>query len=221
MYFISKQVNQSNSNIKFYLILVAFIANGFSCFSQSLFNNNYIIQKRFLSVEDGLPSREVLCSVKDKTGFMWFGTANGLCRYDGKSFKTFTKQKDGLFGNIIERLVVDDSNRLYIMFRPSFVDNKFIVSSHADKFQVFDLNTYKLITLSEALPNMPFQSKNIEIIDNANRGELYFISSAPYKIWQFNVKKGFRFRGDLIQWDHVKLLTNSLHNDFYHNSIFI
>ena len=215
-----KKLNQSNSNIKLYIILFAFIANGFSCFSQSLFNNNYIIQKRFLSVEDGLPSREVLCSVKDKTGFMWFGTANGLCRYDGKSFKTFTKQKDGLYGNIIERLVVDDSNRLYIMFRPSFVDNKFIVSSHADKFQVFDLNTYKLITLSEALPNMPFQSKNIEIIDNANRGELYFISSAPYKIWQFNVKKGFRFRGDLNQWDHVKLLTNSFHNDFYHNSIF-
>jgi ligand-binding sensor domain-containing protein len=42
-----------------------------------------------LTLEDGLPSRLVNATVQDKAGFIWFATANGLCRFDGKDFKTF------------------------------------------------------------------------------------------------------------------------------------
>lgn len=179
-------------------------------------NNNYNIQKRFISVEDGLPSRVVLCTVKDKSGFMWFGTENGLCRYDGKSIKVYTKQKDGLYGNIIERLVVDDSNRLFILYRPNIIS-----SVITDKLQVFDLNKYTLKSLSNAIPNLPVPSKNIEVIDNAGNGDLYFISSAPYQIWQFNLTKGFRLRGILNLWENQKLFSGRLfYADFYYNSVF-
>ena len=41
------------------------------------------------------------CSLKDKTGNIWFGTTGeGVYRYDGKVFTQFT-QKDGLCGNDI------------------------------------------------------------------------------------------------------------------------
>jgi ligand-binding sensor domain-containing protein len=40
-------------------------------------------------VEAGLSNNTVLCSVKDKYGFMWFGTKDGLNRFDGYVFKTF------------------------------------------------------------------------------------------------------------------------------------
>jgi ligand-binding sensor domain-containing protein len=40
-------------------------------------------------MEDGLPSRLVYDAIQDKDGFMWFATANGLCRYDGNNFKTY------------------------------------------------------------------------------------------------------------------------------------
>lgn len=33
---------------------------------------------------DGLPSNTVLCMTEDSYGFMWFGTKDGACRYDGK-----------------------------------------------------------------------------------------------------------------------------------------
>ena len=40
-------------------------------------------------VEHGLSNNTVLCSIQDKKGFMWFGTIDGLNRFDGYSFKTF------------------------------------------------------------------------------------------------------------------------------------
>lgn len=42
-----------------------------------------------LNVNSGLASNEVTCILQDDLGFMWFGTTNGLCRYDGYQFKTY------------------------------------------------------------------------------------------------------------------------------------
>ena len=39
---------------------------------------------RRLTVEDGLPANTVRNIVQDKLGFIYFGTDNGLCRYDGR-----------------------------------------------------------------------------------------------------------------------------------------
>ncbi len=40
-------------------------------------------------MNDGLPTNAVRCIVQDKQGFIWFGTDNGLCRYDGYEVQTF------------------------------------------------------------------------------------------------------------------------------------
>lgn len=39
-----------------------------------------------LKTTDGLPSNTIYCSLQDRFGFMWIGTRDGLCRYDGHSF---------------------------------------------------------------------------------------------------------------------------------------
>lgn len=60
----------------------------------------------------GLPSNTVYDISQDKDGFIWFGTENGLCRFDGKNFRTFTT-KDGLPDNSILRVHGDKTGRLY------------------------------------------------------------------------------------------------------------
>jgi ligand-binding sensor domain-containing protein len=40
-------------------------------------------------VENGLSNNSVECSIQDDDGFLWFGTINGLNRFDGYAFKTF------------------------------------------------------------------------------------------------------------------------------------
>lgn len=45
-----------------------------------------------LTMQDGLADNTVTSIYKDKDGFMWFGTNNGLSRYDGKAFKNFSSE---------------------------------------------------------------------------------------------------------------------------------
>jgi ligand-binding sensor domain-containing protein len=40
-----------------------------------------------LSIDDGLSQQTVLAIAQDATGFMWFGTEDGLDRFDGYSFQ--------------------------------------------------------------------------------------------------------------------------------------
>ncbi len=42
-----------------------------------------------VSIEEGLSQSSVYSIVQDSIGFMWFGTENGLNRYDGYSFRVF------------------------------------------------------------------------------------------------------------------------------------
>ncbi|MDP4172551.1 MAG: two-component regulator propeller domain-containing protein [Bacteroidota bacterium] len=42
-----------------------------------------------VSIEQGLSQSSVNCILQDKNGFIWIGTADGLNRYDGYSFKVF------------------------------------------------------------------------------------------------------------------------------------
>lgn len=54
-------------------------------------NNSYAQHYKFhhITTVDGLSHNEVRKIVKDSEGFLWFGTQNGLSRYDGYSFKVY------------------------------------------------------------------------------------------------------------------------------------
>ncbi len=45
---------------------------------------------RVLTMQNGLADNTVSCIHKDMDGFVWFGTDNGLSRYDGKNIKNFS-----------------------------------------------------------------------------------------------------------------------------------
>ena len=50
---------------------------------------------------------------QDKKGFMWFGTENGICRYDGKEMETF--YHSDLLDNEILRIHEDSWGRIWFM----------------------------------------------------------------------------------------------------------
>ncbi len=58
-------------------------------FAKNLFLQEEI-QFKQIKIEDGLSQSTILCIIQDKKGFLWFGTANGLNRYDGYNFTVFT-----------------------------------------------------------------------------------------------------------------------------------
>ncbi len=72
---------------------------------------------RHWQVEHGLSNNAVICSLQDKRGFLWFGTKDGLDRYDGYSFKVFRSDADdsGSIGsNFIHCLYEDVHGVLWV-----------------------------------------------------------------------------------------------------------
>lgn len=93
-----------------------------------LFSGEYAVGQKlnfeYLTVKDGLPQSTVRTIVKDKYGFMWFGTWNGLCRYDGNKFKlyqTIPGDTTSIGNNRIHYIYKDAKGILWIETFNSFI----------------------------------------------------------------------------------------------------
>ena len=68
-------------------------------------------------VDNGLSHNTVRCVIQDKTGFMWFGTGDGLNRFDGINYKIFhNDQQDttSLRNNSIHSLYEDREGKIWV-----------------------------------------------------------------------------------------------------------
>jgi len=66
-----------------------------------------------LGVNDGLPHGSVYSITQDKKGFMWFGTPDGLCRYDGSeliSYKYIARDKQDVINNFVRGKMQEDNS---------------------------------------------------------------------------------------------------------------
>jgi ligand-binding sensor domain-containing protein/serine phosphatase RsbU (regulator of sigma subunit) len=72
---------------------------------------------RTLSLADGLSQSTVNCIMQDRKGFMWFGTVDGLNRYDGYRFKIYKTEPDnprGLRNSMIRALLEDRNGMIWV-----------------------------------------------------------------------------------------------------------
>jgi signal transduction histidine kinase/ligand-binding sensor domain-containing protein/DNA-binding response OmpR family regulator len=72
---------------------------------------------RFEHISAGLSQSTVTCILQDRKGFMWFGTRNGLNRYDGVAFTTFenlVKDSTSLSHSYITALFEDSKGNLWV-----------------------------------------------------------------------------------------------------------
>lgn len=103
------RVDQSKSRTIFFIFISILIGSNFS-FAQNI---------RFgqITVEDGLSNSYVNCLLQDRNGFIWFGTDDGLNRFDGYEIKIYRNNPDDLTSlseNIIWALFEDRSGYLWI-----------------------------------------------------------------------------------------------------------
>lgn len=64
------------------------------------------------SVAEGIPSAETYEIFQDSQGFIWFGTDNGVCRFDGKNLEVFNV-KDGLSDPVVFGISEDYKGRIW------------------------------------------------------------------------------------------------------------
>ena len=91
-----------------FLISIIFLFLCQFLFGQQLLFENY-------TSEDGLSQNAGYAISQDNNGFMWFGTQDGLNRYDGRSFKVYSQQNTighKLPSNIISSLFFDERKKM-------------------------------------------------------------------------------------------------------------
>ena len=121
-------------------------------------------------VENGLSNNTVFCSVQDGKGFMWFGTKDGLNRFDGYSFKTYRN---------------DPSN-------PKSIGNGLIYSLHCDKEAILWVGTNKGLYIYDPVndsfsPVKHTEQMNIHHMESDDEGNLWI--TVVGKLHKYNKQK--------------------------------
>jgi len=159
---------------------------------------------------EGLASSTVYDIIQDRNGFIWFGTSNGLSKFDGQKFTTY-QSNDGLNSNSIISLKEENNGDIYIgnyekginVIRDGQIEN-YCSTINGKSFAL----SYLLLSFSEKDGQKLYAYRswgNINVIHekNSNRLPDYNISFVPQHITKLE---------KLSNNDLVVLTTTGLYN---------
>jgi ligand-binding sensor domain-containing protein/serine phosphatase RsbU (regulator of sigma subunit) len=174
-------------NILFRILLIIFyLTVAFAAFGQ-----RDAIEFERISVEDGLSQSTVYCILQDHKGFMWFGTEDGLNRYDGYSFKVFNhnpNKKGSLSNSRVISIIEDKQKTIWVA----------TIGGGLDKFDY----TTELFTTYRNIPDDPF-SLSIDRI-------MVLCEDPTGKIWVGTAEGGLNLFDP--QTEKFKVYQNTLDN---------
>ncbi|SDW34430.1 Two component regulator propeller [Hydrobacter penzbergensis] len=140
---------------------------------RSLFANDHV-SIRCLGIENGLSNNFVTCILQDHNGFMWFGTYDGMNRYDAYSFKVFRNRIGdslSLIDNHIYCLKEDKLNHIWI--------------GASKGVSVYDPATSKFHTPEIKFKSNAIQKLNTGVHEFCQVGDLLFAGAQLYGLIVF------------------------------------
>ncbi len=112
---------------RFFIILILFqmIVSRFCiiiliCFlflHPTVFAQGNKLEFEHFTTKDGLSQSTIACILQDNKGFMWFGTQNGLNKYDGYTFTNYLYDSDNpasMLGSFVMEITEDSEGNLWI-----------------------------------------------------------------------------------------------------------
>ena len=81
----------------------------------SIYSQEYLV--RFLDISQGLSNNSVTCIYQERQGYIWFGTNDGLNRYDGYNFKVYrndVNKKNSIAANYIFCIDGDSQGNIWV-----------------------------------------------------------------------------------------------------------
>ena len=152
--------------IKLLLLYLAYLLFCTNTYAQPYYFNHY-------QINEGLSNNAVICSMQDSYGFLWFGTKDGLNRFDGNSFKQFTSSQQNphsLGSNSIISLKEDDQKNMWIGTDQGIYSYDPIY----ERFKILDEK---------------FRSTEVPVITTDHKHRLWFISNGMLYVHNLVNKK--------------------------------
>lgn len=143
---------------------------------------------RHYEIENGLPSNTVRTLTQDSRGFMWFGTENGLSRFDGYSFKNFQYDADAPFSigsNYIYALYEDPNQDLWI----GTDDGVYLYNPESECFSFFDKKTEKGTLIKSHISDIRADQQNNIWISSDSQG-LFYYDRQKGALYQYSHESG-------------------------------
>ncbi|MEM1218059.1 MAG: ATP-binding protein [Bacteroidota bacterium] len=141
---------------------------------------NLVYSTYDITVADGLMSNRVSDVYQDADGFVWLRTLDGVGRYDGHSFRWFTKSNTPLRGTPRTNKIVEDANG-YFWFTDGL---------HVD---LLNRHTLEVVALEDKFSdNLPFELP-IRNIWKAPKGGVFIKIDEEGTIYHYHPKTGFRY----------------------------
>jgi ligand-binding sensor domain-containing protein len=157
---------------KIHRLLIALLSFSGSVVAQP---TNYIFDH--LGIDQGLSNLTATSIFQDSKGFMWFGTLNGLNRYDGYQIKTYfndPKDSTSLSDNRITIVFEDNRRNLWI---GTNVGGLNLYRRDVDKFHRF--------TKESAVKKFRISSNKIETIFQDSKGNLWVGTNDGLNIFNY------------------------------------
>ncbi len=163
---------------KTYLLLVTIVM-----LTQTIIAQQQTPYFNTLRTDNGLSHNKVNCILQDKRGFIWFGTEDGLNRYDGKYFTVFRRTPGDttcISGNIVSDLLEDENGIIWIATEDGGLSAYDYRQPSARQFRQY---RYKADN-ENGIPE-----NHINVIVDDHNGYLW-VGTGNYRTRRFNKKTG-------------------------------
>jgi signal transduction histidine kinase/ligand-binding sensor domain-containing protein/DNA-binding response OmpR family regulator len=136
----------------------------------------------YYSTEQGLSHQAVTTMIKDREGFMWFGSWDGINRFDGHSFVSFKSSpgdRSQLRNDRIDQIVDDQADHLWIL-------------AYDRQVYRFDKKTEQFLPLLNIITSNSNQKISFYSILSANNGFVWIqsLNDGLFCVRQNDVTKG-------------------------------
>lgn len=118
---------------------------------------------KYIGLEDGLSNQKIYHIQKDRRGYMWFLTQEGIDRYDGKRIKHYNFSDDSMKLDsriALNWLYMDSKDVLWVIGQKGRV---FQYDSQHDKFELAYVHPELVRNKSQAFLNYGYLDKNDRI----------------------------------------------------------